>query len=146
MSLLLFFAGARHTSTSTATATSTGHAAVGWFPEWDALEFGRKRRPSMDLFHGILKKQQSPWATELSKKKPRYTPIRRPRPRESSTPFQHGLSLAEAAAYVGITIAQFNKMVASGRMPRPKRGGAGRDWDVASLDRAICGMLKDQDG
>jgi len=47
---------------------------------------------------------------------------------------QRGLSLAEAAFYVGVSVDVFNAMVADGRMPPPKLLGTVRRFDVELLD------------
>lgn len=45
---------------------------------------------------------------------------------------------AAAAAYLSVSPAVFDEMVADGRMPRPKRLSPGRvAWDVKALDSAV---------
>jgi hypothetical protein len=48
-----------------------------------------------------------------------------------------GLSRAEAAAYVGISISLFDMMVKEGRMPGPKRINSRAVWDRLQLDLAF---------
>jgi excisionase family DNA binding protein len=51
-----------------------------------------------------------------------------------------GLSVDEAAAYVGLARAAFNKEVKEGRLPGPVAlGSRRRVWDRAALDRALDG-------
>lgn len=52
-------------------------------------------------------------------------------------PTRRGLSRVEAAGYIGISPATFDKMVIAGEMPRPKRVGTRRIWDVRALDLAF---------
>lgn len=47
---------------------------------------------------------------------------------------QRALALADAAFYVGVSIAKFNELLADGRMPPPKRIDSLRRWDVEALD------------
>lgn len=55
---------------------------------------------------------------------------RRPAPRR-------GLSCAESADYIGISITKFLEMVADGRMPQPKQIDRRRVWDIRRLDAAF---------
>jgi len=50
-----------------------------------------------------------------------------------STP-RRGLSLVEAALYIGVSPTKFDQMVADGRMPMPRRIDARRIWDIHALD------------
>jgi predicted DNA-binding transcriptional regulator AlpA len=62
-----------------------------------------------------------------------------PRPRDilpQSLP-PRGLSRSEAAAYVGVSPTLFDRLVADGRMPRPKRIAARTVWDRRALDLAF---------
>lgn len=52
-------------------------------------------------------------------------------------PTRRGLSRVEAAGYVGISPTTFDKMVATGEMPSPKRIGTRTIWDVRALDLAF---------
>lgn len=45
-----------------------------------------------------------------------------------------GVSRVEAARYIGVSPATFDKMVRDGRMPRPKRIDGRVVWDVRALD------------
>ncbi|HEV7339824.1 MAG TPA: XRE family transcriptional regulator [Bosea sp. (in: a-proteobacteria)] len=55
---------------------------------------------------------------------------RRPTPRR-------GLSLAESADYIGVSVTKFLAMVADGRMPKPKEIDRRRVYDIRALDRAF---------
>ena len=62
------------------------------------------------------------------------------RPRQSSLPASlppRGLSRVQAAEYVGVSPSTFDKMVAEGEMPSPKRIGARTVWDRKALDCAF---------
>ncbi|MGE0743128.1 MAG: helix-turn-helix transcriptional regulator [Hyphomonadaceae bacterium] len=48
-----------------------------------------------------------------------------------------GLSRAEAAAYVGVSPSLFDRLVAEGTMPKPKRLGARCVYDRTQLDSAF---------
>lgn len=56
--------------------------------------------------------------------------IRRPSPRR-------GLSCAESADYIGVSITKFLEMVADGRMPPAKKIDRRRIWDIRRLDAAF---------
>ncbi|TWB15631.1 helix-turn-helix transcriptional regulator [Nitrospirillum bahiense] len=57
-----------------------------------------------------------------------------------------GLSRMQAAAYVGVGATTFDKMVAKGTMPKPKKAyGAAARWDIRALDQAFD-MLPQCDG
>lgn len=58
-------------------------------------------------------------------------------------PTRRGLSRVEAARYVGVSPATFDKMIASGEMPRPKRVGSRKIWDVRSVDLAFDALPGD---
>ena len=52
-----------------------------------------------------------------------------------------GWGLAEAAAYLGLSPARFERHVAEGLLPRPlPLGGRGRVWDRMAIDRALDRM------
>lgn len=51
-----------------------------------------------------------------------------------------GLSRVEAAAYVGLSPSTFDKLVADGRMPKPKHIGARVVWDRMKLDAAFVAL------
>jgi excisionase family DNA binding protein len=48
-----------------------------------------------------------------------------------------GLSRVQAAEYVGVSPSTFDKMVANGEMPTPKRIRARLIWDLRRLDCAF---------
>jgi excisionase family DNA binding protein len=48
-----------------------------------------------------------------------------------------GLSRVQAAEYVGVSPSTFDKMVAAGEMPAPKRIRARTLWDRKALDCAF---------
>ncbi|OYW53027.1 MAG: hypothetical protein B7Y80_18905 [Hyphomicrobium sp. 32-62-53] len=56
-----------------------------------------------------------------------------------------GLSRIEAAAYVGVSPSTFDKMVAAGHMPSPKRINTRVVWDRTKLDEAFT-LLPGDDG
>ena len=53
------------------------------------------------------------------------------------TPTRRGLSRVEAARYVGVSPTTFDKMLAAGEMPPPKRVGSRKIWDVRAVDLAF---------
>lgn len=55
---------------------------------------------------------------------------RRPTPRR-------GLSLAESADYIGVSVTKFLEMVGDGRMPSAKEIDRRRVYDIRALDRAF---------
>ena len=55
---------------------------------------------------------------------------RRPAPRR-------GLSCAESADYIGVSITKFLEMVDDGRMPKAKHIDRRRIWDIRRLDAAF---------
>lgn len=54
-----------------------------------------------------------------------------------------GLNRVRAAQYVGISVGTFDKMVADGRMPVPKRIDARKVWDKIALDMAFEALPED---
>jgi predicted DNA-binding transcriptional regulator AlpA len=50
---------------------------------------------------------------------------------------RRGLSRAESAIYLGIGTTMFDRLVAEGRMPRPKQIDGRRIWDILALDQAF---------
>jgi predicted DNA-binding transcriptional regulator AlpA len=48
-----------------------------------------------------------------------------------------GLSRNEAADYVGVSPSTFDKLVADGRMPKPKRINSRTVWDKRALDASF---------
>lgn len=64
----------------------------------------------------------------------------RPRSYASARPFRvepRGLSLVEAAHYIGVSQTKFSEMVADGRMPQPKAADRRRIWCRFKLDDAF---------
>jgi predicted DNA-binding transcriptional regulator AlpA len=47
---------------------------------------------------------------------------------------RRGLSRDEAAIYVGVGATLFDRMVADGRMPKPRRIDGRKVWDIRALD------------
>jgi predicted DNA-binding transcriptional regulator AlpA len=52
-------------------------------------------------------------------------------------PTRRGLSRVEAAGYIGVSPTLFDRMVADGSMPPPKRVCGRVIWDRKALDRAF---------
>lgn len=50
---------------------------------------------------------------------------------------RRGLSRDEAAMYVGISVGLFDRLLADGRMPGPRRIDGRKVWDIRSLDVAF---------
>jgi excisionase family DNA binding protein len=50
---------------------------------------------------------------------------------------RRGLSRVEAAMYLGIGTTKFDKMIADGRMPKPRRIDGRKIWDIRALDVAF---------
>ncbi|MFY0646697.1 helix-turn-helix transcriptional regulator [Sulfitobacter geojensis] len=50
-------------------------------------------------------------------------------------PTRRGLSRVEAAGYIGVGASKFDAMVADNLMPKPKKMGTRRVWDVRALDQ-----------
>ncbi|MGY4364079.1 putative DNA-binding transcriptional regulator AlpA [Bradyrhizobium sp. LB1.3] len=48
-----------------------------------------------------------------------------------------GLSRVRAAAYVGVSHAIWDRMVAAGEMPKPKRTYGRTIWDKRAVDKAF---------
>lgn len=48
-----------------------------------------------------------------------------------------GLSRTHAAQYIGVSLSIFDKMVADGLMPKPKRFYQRTIWDKIALDKAF---------
>ena len=49
-----------------------------------------------------------------------------------------GLSREQAAAYIGVSVSLFDKMVADGRMPSPKVFNSRNVWDRYEIDEAFA--------
>ena len=58
-------------------------------------------------------------------------------------PAKRGLSRSEAAGYIDVGTTLFDKMVADGRMPRPKRIGVRNVWDRFEVDLAFSRLPTD---
>ena len=58
-------------------------------------------------------------------------------------PPRRGLSRLEAAQYVGVGGTKFDELVATGRMPRPKRIDGRKIWDLHELDMAFDALPDD---
>ena len=56
-----------------------------------------------------------------------------------------GLSMVEAAAYVGVCVSEFDQMVKDGTMPASKRVGTRRIWDRLEVDAAFDNLPGDSD-
>ncbi len=52
-------------------------------------------------------------------------------------PVRRGLSEAEAATYLSVSVTFFRKLVAQAIMPRPRIAGRRRIWDIEELDLAF---------
>lgn len=61
-------------------------------------------------------------------------------------PTARGLCRAEAARYIGVSPVKFDELVKAGQMPRPKRIGTRRVWDVRALDLAFDALPGDTAG
>lgn len=59
-------------------------------------------------------------------------------PANDNTPqWPRGLRRTLAAAYVGVSLPMFDKMVIEGNMPKPKRVYGRTIWDKVAVDRAF---------
>lgn len=54
-----------------------------------------------------------------------------------------GLSREEAARYIGISATKFDELVATRRMPKPKRIDGRTVWDRLALDAAFSDLPED---
>ena len=54
-----------------------------------------------------------------------------------------GLSRDEASEYVGVSAGTFDRMVADGRMPRPKPINARKVWSRLSIEKAFARLPED---
>jgi predicted DNA-binding transcriptional regulator AlpA len=50
---------------------------------------------------------------------------------------RRGLDHDEAATYVGVPLAVFDRLVIDGRLPQPNDLEGERVWDLIQLDRAV---------
>lgn len=64
--------------------------------------------------------------------------VLRPAPRR-------GLSCAESADYIGVSVSKFLEMVADERMPKAKIIDRRRVWDIRKLDQAFDALDGDED-
>jgi hypothetical protein len=58
---------------------------------------------------------------------------------------RRGLSRTEAAMYIGVSLNKFDELVATKRMPSPRRIDSRKVWDVWELDEAFVALPKDDD-
>jgi predicted DNA-binding transcriptional regulator AlpA len=56
---------------------------------------------------------------------------------------RRGLSRDEAAMYCGVSATLFDRLVADGRMPGPRRIDGRKVWDIRSLDVAFDQLPSD---
>lgn len=56
---------------------------------------------------------------------------------------RRGLSMIEAAAYIGVGTTKFYDMVTAGEMPLPRLIGTRKVWDIRDLDRAFDELAHD---
>jgi excisionase family DNA binding protein len=61
----------------------------------------------------------------------------------ASLPIRRGLDENEAAVYLSLSPSFFRKLVAEGRMPRPRIAGGRRIWDVDELDLAFKALPRE---
>jgi predicted DNA-binding transcriptional regulator AlpA len=61
-------------------------------------------------------------------------------------PIRRGLDECEAALYLSLSPTFFRKLVASGSMPKPRRIGSRRVWDIDELDLAFKALPRDDEG
>jgi hypothetical protein len=57
---------------------------------------------------------------------------------------RRGLLRTEAAIYIGVGTTKFDELVATGRMPSPKRIDKRKIWDILALDQAFD-LLPEED-
>lgn len=62
-----------------------------------------------------------------------------------SIELQRGLSRHEAAKFIGVSVTKFIELVKTGVMPKAKKIGERRVWDIRALDRAFS-ELPDEGG
>ena len=61
----------------------------------------------------------------------------------ASLPVRRGLSEVEAAIYLSLSPSFFRRLVDGGSMPRPRKAGARRIWDVEELDLAFKALPRE---
>lgn len=57
---------------------------------------------------------------------------------------RRGLSCAESADYIGVSVTKFLELVADGRMPKAKEIDRRRVWDIRKLDAAFDAIDGDE--
>ena len=57
---------------------------------------------------------------------------------------RRGLSCAESADYIGVSVTKFLEMVADGRMPKAKKIDGRRVYDIRRLDEAFDAIDGDE--
>lgn len=57
---------------------------------------------------------------------------------------RRGLSCAESADYIGVSVSKFLEMVSDGRMPNAKEIDRRRIWDIRKLDAAFDALDGDE--
>lgn len=68
-------------------------------------------------------------------------------PRQDALPVSlppRGLCRVTAAQYVGVSPTTFDRMVADGQMPKPKRIGERKVWDLRQVDVAFEALPQDE--
>jgi predicted DNA-binding transcriptional regulator AlpA len=55
-----------------------------------------------------------------------------------------GMSRDEAGRYIGVGVTKFDKMVADGRMPRPKRVDGRVIWDRLKVEAAFTDLPEEK--
>ena len=58
-------------------------------------------------------------------------------------PVRRGLDESEFAVYLSLSPSFFRKLIAEGRMPRPRLVGGRRIWDVEELDLAFKALPRE---
>jgi hypothetical protein len=58
-------------------------------------------------------------------------------------PVRRSLDENEAAIYLSFSPSFFRKLVAAGRMPRPRLAGGRRVWDIEELDLAFKALPRE---
>lgn len=69
-------------------------------------------------------------------------------PRECPLPLSlppRGLNRVQAAAYIGVSPSLFDRMIADGVMPKPKRIWGRVVWDRLRIDEAFTAIPNDDD-
>ncbi len=58
-------------------------------------------------------------------------------------PVRRGLDESESAVYLSLSPTFFRKLVADGRMPRPRLADGRRVWDIEELDLAFKALPRE---